>query len=219
MNTESIIYILISCALAYLLGSVNFAIIVSRVMGGDVREHGSGNAGMTNILRTYGKLPAVLTALGDLAKALAAVVLARVLIAQAIPDPVFDIGYLAGIFVMLGHVYPIFFKFRGGKGVMTSLGVILVVDPVAFIIIAVIFIPLIFITRIVSIGSVLGAASFPIITLVVRLIQGRNPLYDTLLACVYTVIILVMHRDNIKRLLSGTENKFGSNKKPPEEKQ
>lgn len=204
---------------AYLLGSINTAIIVSHIHAGDdVRNHGSGNAGMTNMLRTYGKGPAAFTAMGDFLKAVLAVVLGRVVFTLAgfTPDNGFplDAGYIAGLCVLLGHIFPIYFRFKGGKGVMAALGVILVVNPLAFLVIAVIFIPLVFITRIVSIGSVLGSIAYPFVTWAVLYLLGKEPLYDTLCAAIIGILILYMHRDNIKRLLSGTENKFERKPKP-----
>jgi len=203
---------------SYLLGSLNSAIIVSRLFkGDDVRRHGSGNAGMTNILRTYGKGLALLTAAGDFLKAPLAIVISRWAAAYfGVYLPV-DIGYIAGIAAMLGHLFPVYFGFKGGKGVMSALGIILCVNPLAFAVLAVIFLPLILITRIVSIGSVLGAFSYPFITWAVLFFQGREPLYDSLMASVISILIIVMHKDNIKRLLNGTENRFGSKKQKQEQ--
>lgn len=201
---------------SYLLGSVNCAIIVSQLHSkDDVRLHGSGNAGMTNMLRTYGAGPASLTAAGDFLKAVVAVLLARLVfhftgLSDSIP---LDAGYIAGLFVLLGHIFPIYFKFKGGKGVMTTLGVMLMVNPIAFLIIAIIFIPLVFLTRIVSLGSVLGSIAFPFVTWGVRYFQGRVAVYDTIGAGIISVIVIYLHRENIKRLLSRTENKFGGKSK------
>lgn len=198
---------------SYLLGSINFAIIISRFYArDDVRRHGSGSAGMTNMLRTYGKLPAALTAAGDFLKTAVAIAISRLLSSRLGVEIPVDMGYLSGLFVMLGHLFPLYFGFKGGKGVVTTLGVIFCVNPIVFAIIAVIFIPLVFITRIVSLGSVLGAIAYPIITWIVLSVRGEEPLYDTLLASLFGIIVLVMHRDNIKRLLTGTENRFGGKK-------
>lgn len=205
---DFILAVIIVAAFSYLLGSISFAVIVSRVYAkDDVRKHGSGGAGMTNILRTYGKGPAVFTAVGDFGKGLLAVCLARLLFHRMGIELV-DAGYIAGLFVILGHLFPLYFGFRGGKGVMTTLGIILIVNPVVFLIVAVVFVPIVFATRIVSIGSLLGAIAFPFITWGMQVWRGRPALYDTICAAVIAVIILVMHRDNIKRLLAGTENKF-----------
>ena len=114
----------LSAVIAYLLGSINFAIIVSKIYAhDDVRKYGSKNAGMTNILRTYGKLPAFFTLLGDFFKGVLAVVIARTIF-SAMGVDAFDAGYAAGFFALLGHLYPVFFGFKGGKGVLTSLGII-----------------------------------------------------------------------------------------------
>lgn len=206
-------FFLTSCvvaAIAYLLGSVNCAIVVSWLFAGeDIRKHGSGNAGMTNMLRVYGKKLAALTAAGDFLKAVVAVLLGRLAfwLAGLLTLPL-DAGYIAGLFVMLGHLFPVYFGFKGGKGVMTTLGVILMVDPLVFLIIAVVFIPLVFATRIVSLGSVLGSICYPFITWGVRHFQGRDPRYDVISSAVLAAIILVMHKDNIKRLMSGTEKRI-----------
>jgi glycerol-3-phosphate acyltransferase PlsY len=211
-------FFLISALIAlisYLLGSISCAIIVSRIFAGDdVRKHGSGSAGMTNMLRTYGKGPAVLTGVGDFSKAVIAVLIGRLLfsvtgLAEVVP---LDAGYVAGFFTLLGHLFPVYFRFKGGKGVLTTLAVMLMTDPVVFLIIAVIFVPLVFITRIVSLSSVLGAVAYPVLTWGLHVLRGREPLYDTIFAVIIALIIIVMHRANIKRLLSGTENKFGSKK-------
>jgi len=193
---------------SYLLGSVNAGIVISRVFKGeDIRKHGSGNAGMTNILRTYGKGLAVLTALIDFGKAAVAIVLARLLVENFALGLPLDVGYIAGICAMLGHLFPIYFRFKGGKGVMTAVGVVLLVNPLALWILIVLFLPVIFVTRYVSLGSVLGAASYPVITWIL----GRS-LYDTLFAVVIGLLIIVMHKENIRRLCTGTENRFGGKK-------
>lgn len=212
LNTTFIVALAVVALVGYLLGSINSAIIVSHFYAGeDVRNHGSGNAGMTNMLRTYGKGPAVLTAAGDFLKAVAAILLGRLVFhltgVSATGFPL-DAGYLAGLFVLLGHMFPVYFKFKGGKGVMSTLGVIFMTNPIGFLILAAVFVPLAFLTRIVSLGSVLGAAAYPIVTWLVRHFQGREPLYDTLCAAVIALLIIYMHRENIRRLLNGTENKF-----------
>lgn len=197
----------------YLLGSINCAIIISHALKkDDIRNHGSGGAGMTNILRTYGKGMAAVTAIGDFLKAVLAILFARWLF-QRLGVGGVDAGYVAGLFVILGHVYPLYFKFRGGKGVITTLAIMLLVNPIVFLIIVVIFVPLVFITKIVSLSSVLGAIAFPILTYAVAVLRGEPAILNTVFAFIYTVVILVMHRGNIKRLLSGTEYKFGQKKK------
>jgi len=200
-------------ALSYLLGSLNFALILSRFLAkDDIRRHGSGNAGMTNILRTYGAKPAIATAAGDFLKAMAAVVLSRLIFRQAGIELV-DAGYISGLFVLLGHLYPLYFKFKGGKGVMVSIAVIFLTNPPILLVLLLVILPVVFITRIVSLGSVLGAAVYPVLTYFLLWYRGEEPLYDTICAAIISLIIFYTHRENIKRLLNGTENRFGGPKK------
>ena len=202
--------------IAYLLGSISFAIIVSRIYAhDDVRKYGSKNAGMTNILRTYGKVPAFFTLLGDFLKGVLAVLIGR-WIFSVMGITAFDAGYVAGFFALLGHLYPVYFGFKGGKGVLTSLGIILVVNPLVLLILLIIFLPVLFITRIVSLVSITGAMLYPFITLIVDLCLRRPVLFDFLFAALFSVIVIYKHRENIKRLLNGTERRIGD-KKPSQE--
>lgn len=202
----------ITALIAYLLGSISFAIIVSKVHAhDDVRKYGSKNAGMTNILRTYGKLPAFFTLLGDFLKGVLAVVIGRwIFLTMGITA--FDAGYVAGFFALLGHLYPVYFGFKGGKGVLTSLGIILVVNPLVFFILLIIFLPILFITKIVSLISITGALLYPVITLVVDLCLRKPALFDVLFAALFSVIVIYKHKDNIRRLLNGTEKRIGDKK-------
>lgn len=202
----------ITALIAYLLGSISFAIIVSKVYAhDDVRKYGSKNAGMTNILRTYGKLPAFFTLLGDFLKGVLAVVIGRwIFLTMGITA--FDAGYVAGFFALLGHLYPVYFGFKGGKGVLTSLGIILVVNPLVFFILLIIFLPILFITKIVSLISITGALLYPVITLVVDLCLRKPALFDVLFAALFSVIVIYKHKDNICRLLNGTEKRIGDKK-------
>ncbi|MEE1393480.1 MAG: glycerol-3-phosphate 1-O-acyltransferase PlsY [Negativibacillus sp.] len=202
----------ITALIAYLLGSISFAIIVSKVYAhDDVRKYGSKNAGMTNILRTYGKLPAFFTLLGDFLKGVLAVVIGR-WIFSTMGITAFDAGYVAGFFALLGHLYPVYFGFKGGKGVLTSLGIILVVNPLVFFILLIIFLPILFITKIVSLISITGALLYPVITLVVDLCLRKPALFDVLFAALFSVIVIYKHKDNIRRLLNGTEKRIGDKK-------
>lgn len=202
----------ITALIAYLLGSISFAIIVSKVYAhDDVRKYGSKNAGMTNILRTYGKLPAFFTLLGDFLKGVLAVVIGR-WIFSTMGITAFDAGYVAGFFALLGHLYPVYFGFKGGKGVLTSLGIIMVVNPLVFFILLIIFLPILFITKIVSLISITGALLYPVITLVVDLCLRKPALFDVLFAALFSVIVIYKHKDNIRRLLNGTEKRIGDKK-------
>lgn len=213
------LYSAVTALAAYLVGSVSFAVIVSRIcMQDDVRKHGSGNAGMTNMLRSYGKKMAALTAAGDFGKALVAVALGRLIMVHlASIDPrQFDGGYIAGLFVILGHLYPIFFGFKGGKGVLTSLGVVLMLNPIVFAIIGVICIPAVLIVKIVSLVALIGYTLFPFATLLVdycmRGLRGGAVWFDFMFAFIISAIGIYMHRANIGRLRAGTEYRFGQKK-------
>ena len=207
-----VIPFVLTAVISYLLGSVNFAIVVSRLYAhDDVRRHGSGNAGMTNILRTYGKLPAFFTFLGDFCKGWVAVLIGEWLFSGAGKLP-FDPGYVAALFVLLGHLFPVYFGFKGGKGVLTTLGTMLIVNPVVFLILLALLLPVLFIFKIVSLVSVLGAVLYPFLTWGLCVYRSQPPFYDTLFAAVFALLVLYMHRGNIRRLLNGTEARFGQKK-------
>lgn len=202
---------------SYLLGSINFAIIVTALFTKqDIRKFGSGNAGMTNVLRTLGKGPAALTLLGDVLKGVAAVILGRLLfmsLGGLNVDDAMTAGYIAGVFALLGHIFPLYYGFRGGKGILVSSGILLVIDPAVFGISFAVFLVILFFTRIVSISSISAAITFPIATYAMHMLWGRpHPLTDTALAATIGIVIIIMHRANIKRLLNGTEHKFGQKK-------
>ena len=132
---------LASALIGYLLGSISFAVIVSRIYAkDDVRNHGSHNAGMTNVLRVYGVGPAVCTLLGDFAKGILAVVLGR-MIFHAFGISGFDAGYISGLGALLGHLFPIWFGYRGGKGVLTSIGIMIAINPLAIGLILLVMLP------------------------------------------------------------------------------
>ncbi len=222
MQTFEIIWrSLLSAVCGYLLGSISFAVIITRLFANkDVRDEGSGNAGMTNVLRTTGKLPAVLTLIGDLGKAVAAMFIARWIFSALSFEGAAKTGmFIAGIFVLLGHIYPVFFNFKGGKGVLTCAGIFFVLDPILCSVCIAIFIAVAFISGYVSLGSILAMASAPILTLIVGLTLRADtmPLYSVLWQSFFTLIIagisIFMHRSNIKRLLNGTENGFKKHQK------
>lgn len=208
----NILRILAACLLTalsgYLLGSILFGVLISKVLyNDDVRSHGSGNAGMTNVLRTYGKLAAVLTTLGDVGKSVAAVRLGRLLFTallggQTALDPVCG-AYLAAIFCMIGHSRPLFFGFKGGKGVLVGAVMLAFFDWRVFVIAFALFILSVVLTKWISLGSILGAVSFPITTWLFY----RDPVL-TAMAFGMAAAVVFMHRSNIGRILHGTENKF-----------
>ena len=197
---------------AYLIGSLSFAVIVSRIGAqDDVRNHGSGNAGMTNILRNYGKKMAALTAVGDFGKGVVAVALGRIIFLLLGVTAV-DGGYIAGFFALLGHLFPLYFGFKGGKGVLTSLGVVLMLNWKVFLLLAVLLVPVVFIVKIVSLTVITGYVLFPIFTVAVDHFTGRPFGFDLLFALLLSGLGAFMHRENIKRLLNGTEYRFGQDK-------
>lgn len=215
---QTVLASILSAAAAYLLGSVSFAIVVSKSLyHQDVRQFGSGNAGMTNILRTYGKKAAALTLAGDFLKGVAAVLISRLIFA-AMGVTLFDGAYVGGLFAILGHLYPVYFGFRGGKGILTSIGIIAVINPLVFLGLLIIGLPLIFLTKIVSVGSLAGAVCYPFLTLLVDFWQGGVSWLDFSFSLVIALLVIWMHRSNIKRLLNGTENRFSSKKTSSEEK-
>ena len=197
----------IMAAAAYLIGSVNFSIILSKLIAGkDIRESGSGNAGATNMLRTYGKKMGALTLLLDVLKGVVTVWLVKEL-----SDSI-TFAYFAGLFVILGHNFPVYFGFKGGKGVATSLGVVFVLDWKAGLIVAVIAILIMALTRYVSLGSICGGALFIIIEFVKALITGDISAVRLICTVLIGGLLIVRHHANIKRLLNGTENKLGTAK-------
>lgn len=193
--------IFISGLTGYLLGSVSFSIILSRVRyQDDIRRYGSGNAGMTNILRTYGKLSAVLVLLGDAAKGALAGWLGLQL--GGVPGM-----YLAGLMAVMGHMFPIFFGLRGGKGVATAAGFILVSSPFTFALLLVVFLSVVFLSRYVSLGSVTVAVLYPLVSL---FFQGPSEVWQSALYPFFiAALVICAHRTNIGRLAAGTENRLG----------
>lgn len=130
----------------------------------------------------------------------------------------FDGAYVGGLFAILGHLYPVYFGFRGGKGILTSIGIIAVINPLVFVGLLIIGLPLIFLTKIVSVGSLAGAVCYPILTLLVDSFQGGISWLDFSFSVVIALLVIWMHRANIKRLLNGTENRFGGKKTDSEGK-
>ena len=199
---------------AYLIGSISFSVIFSKKMAGfDVREKGSGNAGATNMLRSVGKKAAVLTLLCDALKGVVAIIFAIIVGAIAKNSDKALLVQIAGILVVIGHTFPVFFNFKGGKGVATALGVLLMTNWKIGLICLVFALVIMALTRIVSAGSVVAAVLFPVLVLFMHtnytISEGSSYfVYSIILA----VIVLFNHRSNIKRILSGTENKLSFKK-------
>ena len=198
--------------IAYAIGSINFSVIFSRKFAGfDVIEKGSGNAGTTNMLRSVGKKAAAVTLICDILKGIVSI-----LIALAIGYFVKDVDksilvQIAGFFAVLGHTFPIFFEFRGGKGVATALGVILLVDWQIGLICLAFGLVLIILTRMVSLGSIMTAVLFPILTIFIHnnyLAEGNYIVFGIL----FGVLVVFNHRANLKRIMEGTENRISFKK-------
>ena len=191
---------------AYLLGNISTSYIVAkRLAGVDIRTQGSGNAGSTNVLRTLGKKAGALTFIGDVLKGLIAVLIAR-FIAYGVNLDNTTCAYIAVVAVVLGHNYPVFLGFKGGKGVATSLGSMLGMNPLVALLCLGFFIIIVAITKYVSLGSILGIGLYPVIMMINHNTKG------VLVTLFLTISVAITHKENIKRLLNGTERKLGQKK-------
>ena len=219
--------------LSYLIGSLSFAIIVSKgLYKKDVREFGSGNAGMTNILRTFGKKAAFLTITGDILKGFLSVVIARMIFTPAgfMPQAVHQVimlgktfnftgefllelaMYLAVLGSFLGHLYPVYFGFKGGKGMSVIAGAMMATTPITLTIALLVFLVIAFTFKIVSLASIVSSVSYLFITLIYFKITDSFSALSLMAAIIFPSLIVYAHRENVKRLLNGTEYKFGQKK-------
>ena len=200
-------YWVLGAMVSYALGGINSAIAVAWVLHrDDIRRHGSGNAGASNMFRTYGRTAALLTLLGDVVKTLPAVALTRLLFRWiAGGDPGFDPGWFAGMFVVLGHVFPVWFGFRGGKGVLVAAVTVLAVDPVAFGVMAAFAIAVFMLWRTMSIVALASAAMLPVVIFVLGLFRHQFSWIEVLFSVVYSLLVLWSHRGNIRRIRAGEE--------------
>ena len=195
--------IALTAIVSYLIGSVNFSILLSKMLSGkDIRESGSGNAGATNI-----------TLLLDVLKGIVVILLSRLVKNIAGTDEIYPvISYIAGVCVILGHNFPLYFGFKGGKGVATSLGVVLMLDWKVGLIVAVVAIAVMAVTRYVSLGSILGGAMYIVIEIVKMIVTKSVDVIQLVCVVIIGGLLIARHHANIKRLLSGTENKLGAKK-------
>ncbi|AFK02748.1 Glycerol-3-phosphate acyltransferase [Emticicia oligotrophica DSM 17448] len=199
---------ILSIILAYLMGSIPTAVWYGRIFHGiDVREHGSGNAGATNSLRTLGKKAGIIVLIVDFLKGFLAVKAAGLFMS----DITQYLYLLMGLAVIMGHIFPIFAQFKGGKGVATSMGVLVATFPWAALGCFLVFLVIVLATKYVSLGSILGGLAFPI-QLMFNLWNDNADNYAIGFAWVVFLILTIMHRQNISRLINGTENKFGAKK-------
>ncbi len=206
---------ILAIAIPYLLGSLNFGIILSKIFfHEDIRNYGSGNAGATNMLRTYGKGFAAITLTCDMLKAALAVLFGALMLNPMAYAPIDGIA-LASLFVILGHCFPCFYRFKGGKGVATFAMVILITRPLLFLILLFCFVVIVAGTKFISLGSMVCALLFPVFSH--SLHTGPDAGWFNLTAVAIALLIVFMHRANIKRLLAGKESKISFSKKEKNE--
>lgn len=224
-SINSWLAVLLTAVSAYLLGSMNWAIIITRVLSRqDIRKVGSGNAGATNVLRSQGVIPAVLTLIGDIGKGVFAAFLggwmmSRVQLAPGdapmiTHESLILMGrYIAGVFVVVGHMYPVFHGFRGGKGVAASAGLLFVWDWRMALMCVGLFILTVAVSRMVSLGSVLAASYVPVLTFVFRRWADDMPietvLFCTVLTAIVALCVIFKHGTNMRRIANGTERRIG----------
>lgn len=196
--------------IAYFLGSINFAVIFANAfLKKDVRELGSGNAGTTNVMRTAGFLPGALTFVCDALKGFAACFIGKMLFIHAYPDtiPWIYVAYMCGVACMLGHIFPIFFGFKGGKGVATSVGIFAVCCPIAIVIGLTVFALMVLLTKIVSLSSLIATVTVISLSIVFYNFDANIAL-PAVLSISMGAIVFLKHKDNIKRLVKGEEKKI-----------
>lgn len=195
-SIESLTLTVIVLVLAYILGSIPFGILISKVFGlGNLRNLGSGNIGATNVLRTGNRFAALLTLILDGSKGLLGVILARFISEDA--------AITASVCVILGHIYPIWLKFVGGKGVATFIGALLALNLMAGILVCLVWLSMAFFYRYSSLAAIICSISAPVW---ISLFYGNDALVVTL---IMTILVLYRHKDNIRRLADGSESKIG----------
>ena len=199
-----VIKLIISAVIGYLLGSFNGAQIIAGLNNVEIKKEGSGNAGMTNVLRVMGKKAAVITLLADSLKAVIACLVGKTIGGE-------NALYLAGVFCVLGHNWPAFFSFKGGKGVLTTFIVLIMIDWKVALMMFGLFLFIVAITRYISLGSIISASLFPIVAICLN-----RPIEEILASAFLGLLIVLRHSSNIVRLIHGEENKFGGKKKDEE---
>lgn len=214
--------LILTALFSYFWGSLNSAIIVIHLWKHeDIREKGSGNAGLTNVLRIYGKGPALVTLICDLIKGVIAVLAVRFIVTNLAGVTFFGgdrifIGYIAGLFVMIGHIFPIYYGFHGGKGVLLAATTLVAMDPLTCLVSVAVFAIVLAVTKYVSVGSICAAVTYPLFTLIYQSIRADafpGHIQNFIVTVIIGLLIIYMHKPNIERLKAGTENKFGSKKK------
>ena len=207
-------YIIIAI-ISYLIGSINISVMLSKKMAGfDVREKGSGGTGATNVLRSVGKTAAIITLIFDIVKGIIAIGIA-IVAGNIVKDIDRELLIqIAGIMAVIGHTFPVFLKFKGGKGVATSLGILLITNWQIGLICLVFALVMMLLTRMVSLGSCTAAVLFPVLTLFINqnyivLTEGKTGMSYFIYSVLLASIVIFNHRENIKRIYAGTENKLG----------
>ena len=203
--------VIFSIVIPYLIGSINFAIVLSRLRGEDIRDYGSKNAGTTNMLRTYGKKAAIITLVGDFLKGTVAVLIGMLLFGM--------FGqYLAALFAVLGHVFPIYYKFKGGKGIATAAGTILACEPLVLLVLLIIFAVIVGFTRYVSLASITVSLLYPLLIdryyMIFPPYEGYTSGIHILFVFILSAVVFFKHYPNMKRLLNKTESKISFKKNP-----
>ncbi len=226
--------IIVTAVAGYLLGSINFAIIITRIVdkNKDIRQMGSGNAGFTNVLRSVGKGPAVFTIVFDFVKGILAVIIGGILFSTIFAGSDIQSGefscygkYLAGLCCIVGHMFPVYFGFKGGKGVVTTAALMAVAEWRVFLVIIALFIIIFLISKIISLGSLICAVCYPIATFGFTFFvdylpnintQNQHSITYVIVSTLFTLLIglcvIIKHRSNIHRLLNGTEKKITAKK-------
>lgn len=200
-----------SAVVAYLLGSLSFGIILSKVKyKKDIRDYGSNNAGMTNTLRTFGKRAAAFVFIFDALKGTAAVLLAKYVLCFAHDAQL--CAYIALVFAVVGHMFPVYFKFKGGKGAATALGATTALAPLTFPLVMLPFFIVVLSSKMVSLASIISGILLPFITFGIYYFKGEPTLVPTVSTALVAVLIVFMHRSNIRRILKGEERRIGSGK-------
>ena len=204
------IEVILCIVVPYMLGSINTAIIISKKLyNDDIRRHGSGNAGMTNMQRTYGWKAALFTLLGDCAKQFVSILFASFLLG-------IRGAYIAGMFCILGHIAPVYYRFKGGKGVLTAATMILMLNPTVFLVVFALFILVILVFRYVSLASVVAGFAYP--GILYMYLKFTDTMNEAAMICAFVMglTIILMHRSNLERLWNGKETKIRFSKKKEE---
>lgn len=220
MNNSAFYYFIIVGALSYFCGAIPWAFIIGKINGIDIRQHGSGNVGATNVMRTLGKKWGVLCFILDFLKGFIPVLFARILSSNLSANAFEHLPIIAGAATVIGHIFPVFLGFKGGKGVATSAGVLFALSPLCLLASALVWVVFFYSFRYVSVASIVSAIALPIIAIIFnRFGIERNPQPILALFLALAILSLIRHRENIRRLIEGTENKFEKKKNVQPEKQ